>query len=90
MPLFPRKEQNYYARQNWKVNRLEIVLAAANNDYVLYREPSTEEVLKAVEIAKQLGAEYLLYTPINQLSQGQLRIMLIARALTQKKSCYFT
>ncbi len=78
------KEQNYYARQNWKVNCLEIVLAAANNDYILYREPSTEEVLKAVEIAKQLGAEYLLYTPINQLSQGQLRIMLIARALMKK------
>lgn len=78
------KEQNYYARQNWKVNCLEIVLAAANNDYILYREPSTEEVLRAVTIAKELDAEYLLYTPINQLSQGQLRIMLIARALMKK------
>lgn len=78
------KEQDYYARQDWNVNCLEIVLAACSNDYILYREPSTEEVLQAVEIAKQLGAEYLLYTPINKLSQGQLRIMLIARALMKK------
>lgn len=78
------KEQDYYARQDWKVNCLEIVLAACSNDYILYREPDTEEILQAVEIAKQLGAEYLLYTPINKLSQGQLRIMLIARALMKK------
>lgn len=78
------KEQDYYARQDWHVNCLEIVLAACSNDYILYREPSTEEVLQAVDIAKQLGAEYLLYTPINKLSQGQLRIMLIARALMKK------
>ncbi len=78
------KEQDYYARQDWNVNCLEIVLAACSNDYILYREPSTKEVLQAVEIAKQLGAEYLLYTPINKLSQGQLRIMLIARALMKK------
>ena len=78
------KEQDYYARQSWNVNCLEIVLAACSNDYILYREPSTEEVLQAVDIAKQLGAEYLLYTPIDKLSQGQLRIMLIARALMKK------
>lgn len=78
------KEQDYYARQEWKVNCLEIILAACSNDYILYREPSTEEVLQAVEIAKQLGAEYLLYTPIGKLSQGQLRVMLIARALMKK------
>ncbi len=78
------KEQDYYARQDCKVNCLEIILAACSNDDILYREPSTEEVLQAVEIAKQLGAEYLLYTPINKLSQGQLRIMLIARALMKK------
>lgn len=78
------KEQDYYARQDWNVNCLEIVLAACSNDYILYREPSTEEVLQAVDIAKQLGAEYLLYTPISKLSQGQLRIMLIARALMKK------
>lgn len=78
------KEQEYYARQDWTVNCLEIVLAACSNDYILYREPTSEEVLQAVEIAKQLGAEYLLYTPINKLSQGQLRIMLIARALMKQ------
>lgn len=78
------KEQDYYARQDWRVNCLEIVLAACSNDYILYREPSREEILQAVEIARQLGAEYLLYTPINKLSQGQLRIMLIARALMKR------
>ena len=42
------KEQDYYARQDWKVNCLEIVLAACSNDYILYREPDTKEDRKSV------------------------------------------
>lgn len=78
------KIQEYYATQAWNINCLEIILAALSNDYVLYREPREEEIAEATKLAQKLGIEHFLYQNYNILSQGQLRLVLIARTLIRK------
>ena len=82
--LVSPKTQEYYSTQAWNVNCLEIILAAKTNDYILYRTPTADEIQEAHNITQKLGAESLLYSKISELSQGQLRIMLVARALIRK------
>lgn len=78
------KTQEYYSTQAWNITCLEIILAAKTNDYILYKTPDEDDIREAHSIAKTLGAEHLLYSKISKISQGQLRIMLIARALIRK------
>jgi len=82
--LISPKIQEYYSTQAWNVTCLEIILAAQTNDYILYRTPTEHEIKEAHTITQNLGAEHLLYSKISELSQGQLRIILIARALIRK------
>ena len=82
--LISPKIQDYYSTQAWNVTCLEIILAAKTNDYILYKSPLEEEIQEAYRIAKDLGTDHLLYAKIADLSQGQLRIILIARALMRK------
>lgn len=82
--LVSPKTQEYYATQAWNVNCLEIILAAKTNDYILYKNPTQEEIEEVTKIASLLNAEHLLQSKISILSQGQLRIILIARALIRK------
>lgn len=82
--LISPKTQEYYSTQAWNITCLEIILAAKTNDYILYKTPEENDIKEAYNIAKKLGAEHLLNSKISKISQGQLRIMLIARALIRK------
>ena len=73
--------QEHYMRQGWTVRGEEVVIAGCWDDYLLYRDPSEAQRREALELGRRFGAGALLDRPVNTLSQGQLRILLLMRAL---------
>ncbi len=82
--IISTKIQEYYEIQAWNVTCLEIILAAKTNDFILYRKPNYNEIQEVIKLAKGLNASHLLDRKITDLSQGQLRLMLIIRAFIRK------
>ncbi len=82
--LISPKVQEYYETQAWNVTCLEIILAAKSNDFILYRKPNYNEIQEVISLAKSLDASHLLDRRISELSQGQLRLILIIRAFIRK------
>ncbi len=78
------KIQQYYELQAWNVTCLEIILAAKTNDFILYRQIKHQEIQEVIAIAQKLNASHLLNRKITDLSQGQLRLILIIRAFIRK------
>ena len=69
-----------YVRQGWRITGLELILSGFVDNY-LPSFPSAEEQAAAVHLAEQVGAESLLQLMVPAMSQGQLRLVLLARAL---------
>lgn len=69
-----------YVRQGWRINGLELILSGFVDNY-LPSFPTDEERAAGVELARQVGAEPLLSLMAPAMSQGQLRLVLLARAL---------
>lgn len=82
--LVSPKLQEHYCRSGWRVNGAEIILAALYQDYVLYKEPSPAELANCHSLAEALGAQNLLTRSIESYSQGEMRLVLLARALIQE------
>ena len=73
--------QDYYTRQAWRINGEEVVLAASSDDYILYRKPEPEERQAVRSLADAFGAVSLLERQITTFSRGEMRKVLILRAL---------
>lgn len=69
-----------YVRQSWRINGLELILSGFVDNY-LPSFPTEEEKAAAVTLAQEVGAEPLLPLMVPAMSQGQLRLVLLARAL---------
>ncbi len=69
-----------YVRQGWRINGLELVLSGLVDNY-LPSFHTEEEKEHARQVARSLGAEHLLPVMVTAMSQGQLRLALLARAL---------
>lgn len=76
--------QEKYARQSWNIRGEELVLSGLYDDYLLYRQPSEQERALAADLARPFRAERLLDLPANTFSQGQLRLVLLLRALIRR------
>jgi molybdate transport system ATP-binding protein len=76
--------QRHYARQDWNIKGEEVVLSGFGDGYLLYGPPSLQEKEAAGLLAERMGASHLLDAPATSLSQGQLRLLLLARALVKK------
>lgn len=66
--------------QGWSMPGFELVLSGYGDSF-FPSHPSEEEKDRALAMARQLGAGPLLDKGVGALSQGQLRLLLLARAL---------
>lgn len=76
--------QEHYLRQGWNISGEELVIAGLYDDHLLYREPSLKQQNQCSALAETLGVLSLLDKPVATLSQGQLRALLLLRALLRR------
>ncbi len=74
-------EQEKYIRQAWNITADYLIATGFDNVLLLYNDLSEEQKSRIEELAKELDITHLLDKNVNKLSQGQLRILLLARAL---------
>ncbi len=79
----PAMQENY-VRQGWTLTGQEILLSAFTDSQLLYSQSTNEQLHAAKAMAKQLFASHLLPVQAQALSQGQLRLLLLGRALLKK------
>ena len=77
-------QQRNYVRQGWKISGEEILLSGLDNAAMVYGEVSTAHYARAHQLAEQAGALHLLGMLAPAMSQGQLRLMLLLRALMSR------
>lgn len=82
--LVSASQQEKAVRQGWNITGEELVLGGLSDSIYLQQRPSSDTREKVHAIAQLLGGEKLLYRFVPTLSQGQLRLLLIARALVRK------
>jgi molybdate transport system ATP-binding protein len=73
--------QGAYARYGWKISGLEILLSGLDNTVLVYGETAGEQREAAAVLAESAGAGHLLGMKAQAMSQGQLRLALLLRAL---------
>ena len=73
--------QAEYCRRGWKATAEATILSGLDNTALLYFKPDEEQQRKVRQLAKESGVSHLLPCTLPALSQGQLRAMLILRAL---------
>lgn len=76
--------QRHYVRQGWQLSGEDVILSGFGDGFMLYDRPSAEEREAVYTLAARLGAAHLLDALAPDMSQGQLRLVLLARALIKK------
>ncbi len=79
--LVSAAQQEKYMQQARNINGFELVLSGYTNNILIYEELGHEKEKRVYELARELNIFPLLSELITYLSQGQLRILLLARAL---------
>ena len=79
--LLSSEQQANYVRRGWNITGEEILLSGLDNAPMVYGEVSAALYAAAAELAEAAGASHLLAVEAPAMSQGQLRLMLILRAL---------
>lgn len=77
-------QQERYVRQGWRLTGEELLLTGCFDAPLLYEDPGTEQRAAAHDLARRLGVAPLLDVMAPAMSQGQLRLMLVARALMRQ------
>ena len=77
-------QQRNYARQGWKITGEEIVLSGLDNAAMIYGEMSGRHYERAAGLAEAAGAGPLMGMTAPAMSQGQLRLVLLLRALMSR------
>lgn len=78
--------QETYQRNAWSISGLEMLLTGFDGTDLLYTSPEAERVAMAEAMAEELEATGLLRRNVRELSQGQLRLLLLGRALVRRPS----
>lgn len=79
----PAQQENYVL-QKWNISGEEIILSGFYNTPLLYSQASDHEIKICHELAEKAQLQNLLSLKAPAMSQGQLRAMLILRALVDK------
>lgn len=79
--LLTPKRQNRYLHQDWDLTAAEVVATGFLDTDILHERPRAEEFARLGELMDQLGIRELWDRPFLELSQGERRRVLIARAL---------
>lgn len=83
--ISPAMQENFQ-RHAWDITGRELMLTGFDGTDLLYSEPLPQRVSRVEEMAEALGATPLLSRSILELSQGQLRLLLLGRAMVRKPS----
>jgi len=73
--------QDRYLEQDWVLTGLQVIQTGFWNTDYLYQKPTPKQKAEALSISRLLRIEPLLARNVQQLSTGELRKILIARAL---------
>ncbi len=79
--LISAKQQENYMRQAWDIIGEELLYTGFANTLLQYTDLTDEQKERAQNLSEELNISHLLQEKIVTYSQGQLRIMLLARAL---------
>ena len=77
-------QQDLYVRQGWDISGEDLLATGFTDSPLLYTAPETKQRQAVREIAEKLCITGLLRRPVPALSQGQLRILLLGRALVRR------
>jgi molybdate transport system ATP-binding protein len=70
--------------RGWRLNSREAILAGLFDAELLHQKPSHEQEKRAEEVMDTLGIGPLVPRPLQTLSQGEMRRVLLARALVSR------
>lgn len=73
--------QGRYLQQEWKLNGLQVIHSGADGGDYVYQRLTGRQLALTDRVARQLGVGHLLERNVQELSTGELRRILIARAL---------
>lgn len=82
--LVSASQQEKAVRQGWNITGEELVLGGLSDSVYLQQRPDPDVRERIHATVQLLGGEKFLYRFVPTLSQGQLRLLLIARALIRK------
>jgi molybdate transport system ATP-binding protein len=73
--------QERYLQREWKLTAGQVIHSGFGNSDYVYRKPDAGQKAFVQSLSRLLGVEHLLARNVQQLSTGELRKTLIARAL---------
>jgi molybdate transport system ATP-binding protein len=73
-----------YRRQEWQIDGREVVMSGYFDSELLHQKPTPEQRQHAEDLTSELGISALLERDYHTLSHGELRRLLIARALVRR------
>ncbi len=73
-----------YRLRNWNLTSLQVVLSGLYDTHLIYQEPSLEQKQQARATMERLGIAPLARRPVLELSRGQAKKVLLARALVRR------
>ncbi len=83
--LVSAAKQERYVRQEWRLSGEDILLTAFSDSELLYFIPEQHQKEAVYAMAKSLSCLHILSQEACTLSQGQLRLLMLGRALLQKR-----
>lgn len=69
-----------YSRAGWSIKGEEVLLTGLSDTPLFYTNPTEADTARVAEVAARFGIEDLLPGDLMRLSQGQLSLLLLARA----------
>ena len=82
--LVSAAQQEVYVRQAWDMSGEDLLATGFADSPLLYSAPQAAQRKAVREAAQELDITALLPRAVNTLSQGQLRILLLGRALVRR------
>ncbi len=82
--LVSAMQQERVVHQEWRVDGERLVLGGFSDAIYIAQQPTPEMCETAYQLVRLLDGVHLLKKPVTAMSQGQLRLMLVARALVRK------
>lgn len=82
--LVSAAQHEQYVRQAWDLSGAELLLTGFDDSPLLYTLPQPKQEQAVQAVARKLRLEHLLERSITTLSQGQMRLLLLARAIVRQ------
>jgi molybdate transport system ATP-binding protein len=84
VPLVSPEAQDQYLQRHWKLRVIDVIYSGFRGTDYLYKFPTPAQRQRAGDVIALLGIDRLLKRNVQSLSTGELRRVLIARALVAR------